>query len=145
MENSQKLQIEILSPKRALLKTEAFSISLPGSLGYMEILPNHAAIISELDMGYMVIKRPNDPRPIYFFVVGGYLEVFNNAVKILANVAETPEEIDRRRVEEAKRRAEERLQKREHGVDLNRAQASLLRALARLNFLDLINSSSQKQ
>jgi F-type H+-transporting ATPase subunit epsilon len=140
--NPVDLDVHVLSPKKPLAHLKAKSVSLPGTAGYMEILPNHAPLISQIEIGYLKISQiVASPKPhpgdVQFFIAGGYVDVVNNKVTVLVDVAESPEEIDRKRAEDAKRRAEERLAKRESAIDLNRAQAALLRAMSRLNFLDM--------
>jgi len=132
------MNVQILSPRRPLARVKAKSVRVPGALGAMEILPGHAPLVSEMDIGYLRVGKTADSRSLRFFVVGGYVEVHGNDVTVLANIAETPEEIDKKRAEDARRRAEERLAKKEAHTDMNRAQAALLRALARLQFVDTI-------
>jgi F-type H+-transporting ATPase subunit epsilon len=136
MEKSE-LHVQVLSPKRSLANVSAKAVSVPGTMGDMQILPLHAPLVAEMHMGYLRVDK-TEGQSLKYFVVGGYVNVFNNSVTVLADIAETPEEIDRKRVEDAKKRAEERLARREATTDMNRAQAALYRALARLKFIELV-------
>jgi F-type H+-transporting ATPase subunit epsilon len=102
----------------------------PGAEGSLGILPRHAALFSLLSAGEMRIKK--DGREQSLVVFGGFLEVANNRVLVLADTAERLEEIDVQRAEEARQRAEARLSQRGEGVDLGLAEASLQRAAVRL-------------
>ena len=65
-------------------------------------------------------------------ILGGFVEILKDRITVLAEDAHWPDEIDVDRAEKAKKRAEERLQKRESGTDLVRAEAALKRAMARI-------------
>ena len=64
--------------------------------------------------------------------MGGFIEIQKERITILAEDANWPEEIDIERAKAAKQRAEERLSKREAGLDVLRAEAALKRAMARI-------------
>ena len=66
------------------------------------------------------------------FIAGGFLEVKDNKITVIAPAAELPENIDLGRAEKAKSRAEGRLQKRADGIDVERAQLALSRAVERI-------------
>ena len=106
----------------------------PGSEGQLAILPKHAALMTTLDAGPLTFRRGAEESD--FVVTGGFMEVRNDQVTVLADAAEAAEEIDSARAEAARARAEDRLRRyREQNVrdiDLTRAQASLQRSLLRL-------------
>ena len=133
---ASQLNVEVLSPAKPLANLKAYSLSVPGTLGTMEILPGHAALISEVEHGTLLVTQADgDTKP--YFVAGGYVEVFNDKVTVLADVAEEPREIDRARAEDARKRALERLEKPGGETDLQRAQRALARAMSRILFFDL--------
>lgn len=130
---SSGLKVDVLTPERALPSMNASRVNAPAVNGYVEILHNHAPYITELDVG--VLKVDNQA----FFVAGGYLEVLQNEVKILADIIEKPEDIDSTRAEAARERALKRLRDKLSGdeaipLDMIRAQQALKRAQARLDF-----------
>ena len=134
---SAQLKLQILTPEKALPEQDVTKVNAPGLFGYVEILRNHAPYITELDVG---ILRVDDKA---YFIAGGYLEVLNNEVKILADVLEQVEDIDAARAENARDRAIKRLEAKVLSgeesqdsdiLDTERAQQALKRACTRLDF-----------
>lgn len=137
---AKSLKLEILSPAKPILKVDAKSICVPAKLGYMEILPAHAAIVSELVAGTVTITPSDSSEKIYYFVFSGYIEVFGEKVTLLADFIETVDSVDRDNAVSIRDEAERRLStdaKSQKEVD--EALIELQRAEARLDF---INSSS---
>jgi F-type H+-transporting ATPase subunit epsilon len=129
------LTVEVVTAERVVRTEQGVEILVaPGAEGQLAILPRHAALMTTLDAGELIFKRGTSEES--FVVSGGFMEVKNDRVTILADAAESSEEIDVARAEAARARAEERLRRyREQAtrdVDLARAQASLQRALLRL-------------
>lgn len=77
------MQLDILTPDKALFSGEVESVILPGSKGQFEILKNHAAIVSSLDKGSVRVKT-TDGRTQVFEVNGGVVEVLDNKIVVLA-------------------------------------------------------------
>jgi len=94
------------------------------------ILPQHAPLITTLEIGELRIKQKGEE--IVLAVSGGFLHVRSDRVTVLADAAERAEEIDVARAEEARSRAERYMQSRREDVDLVRAEAALRRATIRL-------------
>jgi F-type H+-transporting ATPase subunit epsilon len=82
-------------------------VTAPGGLGEFGVLPGHAALITTLEIGEVVIKKDN--REYWLAISGGFAEVENDKVTILAEAAELAQEIDVKRAENAKIQAEEKL------------------------------------
>ena len=128
---ADRLTLEIATPTRLAVAETVDEIVIPGSQGYFGVLPGHAAFLTTLGVGELMYRIGRDEH--YLAVAGGFAEVRNDKVIVLADTAERPEEIDRARAERAKERAERRLAGRvEEEVDYNRALAALARAQARL-------------
>jgi F-type H+-transporting ATPase subunit epsilon len=123
--------LEILTPEKTVLATQAVSVSAPGVLGGFQVLVDHAPLISTLEYG-RVIVRSVDGTLLTYATSGGFLEVRDNHVKILLDTAERMDEIDVERAKAARERAERRLRERAADVDSSRAEAALQRALNRL-------------
>src|SRR3989442_1129496 len=106
-------------------------VVVPGSDGYFGVLPGHAAFLTTLGTGEVIYRIDRDE--FYLAVSGGFAEVRNDKVIVLADAAERPEEIDRGRAARAKERAERRIfgGSSEEAIDYARATAALDRALAR--------------
>ena len=129
------MRFEIATPTRQLVSTEADEVVAPGSEGYFGVLPGHAPFLTTLGCGEVIYRQGQDER--HLAVIGGFAEVGNDRVIILAEHAERPEEIDRDRAERARQRAEQRLAGRsargpEEDIDYSRALTALQRAQARL-------------
>jgi len=126
-----KLQLEIVTPDRLLLREEVEELQIPGKNGYLGILPGHAPLITELQIGELSYRQ--DKTTHYLSVAWGYCEVLPDRVTVLAEIAERAEEIDVNRALAAKERAEKRLAGLQSpDLDFNRAMISLQRALVRL-------------
>ena len=79
-------QIEIATPEKLVLSELAESAQIPGKDGYMGILPGHAALLSELGEGLLSVTMSGKTRD--FTISGGYVEVRDNHVRVLADKAE---------------------------------------------------------
>ena len=125
------LSVEILTPNRMLLQDEADELNLPAEEGYLGILPGHVALLTNLGLGELMLRKDGQPR--FLTVFRGYMEVSDDKVTVLAEVAEDMAEIDAQRAGAARDRALERLNSRDaEVVDFDRASAALQRALVRL-------------
>ena len=128
---AERLALEIATPTRLAVAETVDEVVLPGVMGYFGVLPGHAPFLSTLGVGELTYRVGRDER--HLAVAGGFAEVRNDKVIVLADVAELPAEIDRERAERARERAERRLAGRsQDDVDYARAAAALARALARL-------------
>jgi F-type H+-transporting ATPase subunit epsilon len=124
---ADKLDVEIVTGERVVFQDHDVDMVIaPGGAGVLGILPQHAPLITTLSFGELRIKKGNDEQSI--LVYGGFMEVGDNKVLILADSAERAEEVDVERAEAARRRAEESIVGRQGTMDLEQAQASLRRA-----------------
>ncbi|MEO6043215.1 MAG: F0F1 ATP synthase subunit epsilon [Tepidiformaceae bacterium] len=135
------LTVEIITAERVVRVERGVDVLIaPGSEGQLAILPKHAALMTTLDAGPLTFRRGAEESD--FVVTGGFMEVRNDQVTVLADAAEAAEEIDAARAEAARARAEDRLRRyREQNVrdiDLTRAQASLHRSLLRLRVAERV-------
>ena len=89
---ADQLQLEVVTPERRLLSEQVNSVTIPGRGGEMGILPGHAPLISELQTG--VLSYDEDGATFQLHVSGGFVEVNDDRVSVLAEVAERPDEID---------------------------------------------------
>jgi len=126
----EKLKFEIVSAERVVYSDEVDVVIVPGIEGQLAVLPQHAPLLTMLQPGDLTVRKAGEEQSM--FVSGGFLEVMQNRVTVLADSAERAEEIDLGRAEEARRRAEERLKVRPEDVDLTRAEAALKRAMVRI-------------
>lgn len=129
MANTFKLII--LTPEREFFTGEATELIVANAEGNLGILANHMPLVTTLRPSAAEIVDKEGKRK-KAFISTGILEVKENSVTVLSDACEWPEEIDKKRAEAAKERAEARL-KQKAGVDIKRAELALARALARLN------------
>lgn len=125
------IRLDIVTPAGLLMSENVAKVQLPATLGSMGVLKNHAPLMTTLDIG--IVKYNQDDRDFYLTVSGGFAEVKDNAVIVLADAAERAEEIDLERAEASKQRAQDRLHHpNEEGLDVLRAELALSRALNRI-------------
>ena len=113
-----------------VVKDVAEEAQIPGKNGYLGILPGHAPLITELAVGE--ISYRNHDITHHLAVAWGFAEVLPDKVTILAETAERSDEIDAKRAQQAKERAEQRLKSGSTDVDYARAENALQRAECRL-------------
>ncbi len=128
---AEKIQLRLVTPSRLLLDEEVDEVTAPGVLGEFGVLPNHIAFLATLEIGEMSYKLGN--QRVHLAFSGGYAEVLDNVMTVLANAAELGDEIDVERARKARERTEKKLE------ELNRedkefavTEAALHRALLRL-------------
>jgi F-type H+-transporting ATPase subunit epsilon len=129
------LHVEVVAAERSILSGEADEVQADTAKGQVGILPRHAAMLTLLVPGTVRLRRGSEEEILA--VGGGFLEVSENNVVVLADSAERAEEIDVARAEEARRRAAERVRGHTPDIDQDRAQAALARSLSRLRAVDV--------
>ena len=102
-----KLTLEIVTRDRLLSHEEVDEVQVPGSEGYLGVLPGHAPLLATLTVGGLWYRQGQEKH--YFAIGFGFAEVKPDGVTVLAQIAEKADEIDVARAEAAKQRAEERL------------------------------------
>jgi F-type H+-transporting ATPase subunit epsilon len=128
---ADRLTLEIATPMRLVVSETVDEVVAPGIEGYFGVLPGHAPFLTTLGVGIVTYRTGRDEHQLA--LAGGFAEVRNDKVIILADSAERPDEIDRARAERARERAERRLAGRtQEDIDYARCQAALARALMRL-------------
>jgi len=143
MATRDTLHVEIVTAERELYSGEANMVSAPGTEGRLGILPRHAALLTTLSPGALNIKLGDAEEPI--FVSGGFLEVSNNSVIVLADTAELAEEIDQARAQEARRRAQEELAQAQSDIERAELLGALERAMTRLRVAELARRRSGRR
>lgn len=125
-----KLTVEIITGERIVYRQDNVdSVVAPGAAGALGILPGHAKLVSLLAQGELTIRRQAVEE--FFAVFGGFIEVADNKIIILADSAERASEIDLERVAVARQGAETALRNREQVADLAEVEAALRRAAVR--------------
>ena len=103
------IRCEVVSQDRLVFEGDVDMVVAPGSDGEMGILPHHSPLLTTLKPGVMRLRTGATEEVIA--IAGGVMEVRPDIVTVLADAAERAEEIDISRAEEARRRAEESLQR----------------------------------
>ncbi len=129
---AEQLHLSLVTPEKQVVNEEVDQVNVPGSEGDLGILYDHAPIITNLRPGPLSFEKGGVATQL--IVSGGYLEVTDNRVIILAETAEFLHEVDRDRAEKAKTKAEAALLKTGLSEEeFQEAQDDLFRALARLD------------
>ena len=130
---AKTVRLDIVTPERLAYSDDVNMVIARATDGDIGILPGHAPLIAGLEIAPLRILKDDGEKRIA--VCGGFIEVRPDKVTVLAGCAELPEEIDVKRAEAARERAEARLKYRE-GIDVARAEQALKRALMRLSVAD---------
>jgi F-type H+-transporting ATPase subunit epsilon len=128
---AEKIQLEVVTPERRVLAEAVDMVTVPGLGGELGILPGHTPLISQLQTG--VLTYVQDGKSSQLHVSGGFVEVRDDHVSVLAEVAELPEEIDAARAKLSRDRLEKQLnQWSGTEEDFEIARAKLERSVVRL-------------
>ena len=131
---SQKLILTIVTPEKQLVSDEVDQVNAPGTEGDLGILYDHAPLLTNLRSGQLSYEK--DGETVALVVSGGYLEVTDNRVTVLAETGEFLHEIDRERAERAYADAEKLLLTDLSEEEFIETQKKLFRAVARLENLN---------
>ena len=128
---AEKIRLRVVTPSRLVLDEEVDEVTAPGELGEFGVLPNHIAFLSTLVPGEMSYKQAAARETLA--VGGGYAEVLDNVMTVLAPAAEFASEIDVGRAQRAKEQAEKLMGEFHYeGEDWKLAEAAYRRAAVRL-------------
>jgi F-type H+-transporting ATPase subunit epsilon len=128
---ADKITLRVVTPSRMVLDEEVDEVTAPGELGEFGVLPDHIAFLSTLVPGEMSYKQGGSKTTLA--VSGGYAEVLDNVMTVLAPAAEIASEIDTARAQQSKERAEKQLAElSREDKDWEIAEAALQWALVRL-------------
>ncbi len=133
-----ELTLTVVSPEREVLREDGVTLVLAPSVeGRLGILPRHAPLITQLAPGTLELRRGAESQ--HFSITGGFLEVMDNTVTVLADASENASEISRERAEAAREAAVRDLEEARRTHDdmmTTQARLALLRALARLRTVE---------
>lgn len=129
--DGHQFDLEIVTPKKVTYRGAVTSFTAPGVIGGFQVLRSHAPLLSSLAVGEVKIVDAGGLESRYA-TSGGFVEVRDNKVVMLAETAEKAEEIDVKRAEAARDRAQKRLEEKKIETDTERAKVSLYRAMNRL-------------
>lgn len=124
------LILEIITPEKSVYKDEVAEVVAPTVDGEIAILPNHISLLTQINPGELIIKKGTSNQSLA--ITGGFLEVSNNKVSILADYAVRVQDIEILRAQEAKKRAEKIMSEKISDNDLRIAQGELIKAILEL-------------
>ncbi|HBG01529.1 MAG TPA: F0F1 ATP synthase subunit epsilon [Firmicutes bacterium] len=127
--------LEVVTQERTVVLVDVEYVLLPGVDGTFGILAGHLPIMASLGLGVLEFG-PRQGKRRKIALGGGFVEMHDNRLTVMAHTAELAEEIDVLRAKQAKLRAEQRLEDRKADVDITRAQIALQKALVRLKVAD---------
>ena len=124
------IDLQIVTPDKMLVHDQVDEVEIPGTEGYFGVLPGHTPLLASLAVGELWYRKGQEKT--FLSIAFGFSEVLPERVTILAQLAETAEEIDVARAEEARKRAEARLSQAKAEIDYERARVALIKSVARL-------------
>ena len=130
MADNNLFELKIIKPDGMFFEGEGEFLEFTSVEGQMGVYKNHIPLTTILEPCVVKIHANGETKKAA--VLGGFIEIQKERITILAEDANWPEEIDVERAKAAKQRAEERLNQKEAGLDVVRAEAALKRAVARI-------------
>ena len=126
--------LKVITPDRTFYEGTAAMVEMNTTEGEMGVYPKHIPMTVIIAPGVLnIYEESGEVKKAALHA--GFAEILPDQVTILAEIIEWPGEIDEKRAEEARRRAEERIRTKAEGIDIMRAEAALHRALARIDVL----------
>jgi len=124
------LSLEIITPEKVVYRDEVNEVVVPTASGEIAILPNHINLLTQINPGELIIKKRSSNQSLA--ITGGFLEVNNNKVSIVANYAVKADDIEVARAQEAKKRAEKIMSEKATDNELKIAQGELIKSILEL-------------
>jgi len=125
------IKLEIVTPEATVYSEDVDMVTLPGVEGQMGVLPQHVRLMTQLVPGELIVRK--DGHDDFMAVGEGLVEVNNERVSIVTNMAIAVDRIDEAAAEEARQRAATRLREKISSEEVASVSASLARSLAQLN------------
>ncbi|MCB0832303.1 MAG: F0F1 ATP synthase subunit epsilon [Bacteroidetes bacterium] len=140
MADDKTFKVEVITPQKVVFNGEVIGFFAPGVLGSFEILKNHTAFITSMKIGELCLRHP-DGYDEYYATSGGFVDVHENKVLVLAETCERAADIDVNRAKAAHDKARKKLEERSN-YDLDQVTQALLRATNRLRIAEEKNKKS---
>lgn len=136
------LQLEIITPEKIVYKNEVEEITVPTINGQITILPKHIGLLAQVIPGEITVRKTGSQYGLA--ITGGFLEVHNDSVSILADYAVRAEDIEILKAQEAQKRAEKLMEEKTSDQDFRIAQGELIKAITELKIATKHKRHSQK-
>ena len=137
-----ELAVEIISPEGMIYKDSVNEIILYSIQGQLTILPSHAPLFTKLVEGEVILRKGSQSIPVK--ILGGFLEVINNRVNILADHAQMSKEMTEKEISEAKKKAEVIAQLKINGENFILERSELSRAFLDMKVADKLRKKPRK-
>jgi F-type H+-transporting ATPase subunit epsilon len=124
------LKLEIVTPEGIIFSDDVDMVTIPAIEGEMGIYPMHTPLMTQIVVGELKIQKGG--KEIFMAVGEGFVEITNDRVSILTDMAIEAKDIDEARVEEARRKAEARLREKVSDEEAAALQATIVRALTQI-------------
>jgi F-type H+-transporting ATPase subunit epsilon len=124
------LLLEIITPEKVVYKDEVSEITAPTVNGEISILPNHINLLTQISPGELIVKKGNTLQ--HLAITGGFLEIQDNKVSILAEYAIKAQDIEVAQAMEAKKRAEKAMTEKSTDNEIRIAQAEIIKSILQL-------------
>ena len=134
MAENNLFTLKIITPDRMFYEGEVSMVEFNTTEGEIGIYKKHVPTTVIISPGILTITEENETKQAALHA--GFAEILQDEVVIMAEIVEWPEEIDLKRAEAARDRAQERLQSKTPETDVLRAETALQRALARIHVIN---------
>lgn len=125
-----ELHLKIVTPEKLIFDEEVSQVNVSTEQGQIGILPNHANLMAKLEPGELVIKKSGKQDSLA--IGDGFLQVVDNVLTVMTDLATYAADIDERAIEEAKKRAEQALTQTLSDQEYAETLANLEKSLAQL-------------
>ncbi|MCA6072490.1 MAG: ATP synthase F1 subunit epsilon [Endomicrobium sp.] len=126
----KKFEIEILSPQGVVFKGDLMSASFPTASGIITVLPGHANLVTKLRSGEILINSSSGIKKIT--VSGGFIEITNNVVNVVAEFAAHSDESNKQKIQQAVKLAKAMKSKRKEFIDMSVIESELKKSVVDL-------------
>ena len=129
-----KVNLKIVQPHKIFIDADYDQLIIPGVDGDFGVLEGHTPFITQIRPGILTVINGENSHE--YAIHDGFVTVENNKVTIICEIIEESNQIDIKRAEAAKKRAEERLKAQKGDINYRRAEYALKRAIARIELVD---------
>ncbi|MXW48548.1 MAG: F0F1 ATP synthase subunit epsilon [Gammaproteobacteria bacterium] len=136
------IAVEIVSAEEAIWSGSGTMVYAPAEMGEVGIAPQHAPLLTRLKPGEVRVQQENGEEQ-FFYVSGGLLEVQPHVVTVLSDTALRAADLDEAKAQEAIKQAERDLQEKTSEMELAKAKAELVQAVAQLRAVEKLRKTAR--
>ena len=135
MAEEEKLNLEVVSPERLIMSKSVDMVSISGTEGDFGVLPGHTALVSSIRPGFLQIEADKEVEK--FFISGGFIEVIENQVSILANDVIAPNDINVSECEDKIKKCNDEIDSSKNELDKKPVLKSIAKYQAMIDFKNI--------